>query len=95
MLPSADDLVGQAEGVDSGAVCLDVRPEDSRQFAYQAAEGAVVDAGPSFVEVADEYVADLCGLDVVGVDQFGGRPLAVPQGVLEGVLGLNDVDSSQ
>ncbi|MDX3227732.1 hypothetical protein [Streptomyces sp. ME19-01-6] len=32
---------------------------------------------------------------VVGIAQFRGGPLAVPQRVLEGVLGVNDADAAQ
>ncbi len=95
MFPAVDDLVGQTEGVDAGVVCLDVRPEHSGQFAYQASEGAVVDPGAAFFEVADEQVADLRGLDVVGVDQLGGGPLPVPQRVLEGILRVDDAGAPQ
>ncbi|MFE1929822.1 hypothetical protein ACFW95_05500 [Streptomyces sp. NPDC059474] len=95
LLPAVDDVVGDPEGVNAGVVGFDVRPEDAGQFAYQSTEGAVVDAGPAFFEVAHQHVADLSGLDVVGVDQFGGRPLSVPERVLERVLGLEDADPAQ
>ncbi len=70
-------------------------PEHAGQFAYQSSEGAVVDPGAAFFEVTDEQVADLRGLDVVGVDQLGGGPLPVPQCVLEGVLRVDDAGAPQ
>lgn len=95
LLPAVDHFLGQAEGVDARVVGLDVGPEHARQLAGQSGEGAVVDAGSALFEVADQQVAHGCALKVVEVDQFGGGPLAVPQRVLEGVLGVDHTGSAQ
>ena len=73
------DLVGKVQVVDAGVVMFDVGPESAGKVADDAAEGAVVHARSSFLEVSDEQVADRSACQPVPVDQFGGGSLTVPQ----------------